>query len=55
VVGEVVAVLERRGMCDDTLVIFTSDNGPESRTPDEEGLTYGIRIISIAAWENCEE
>ena len=37
VVGEVVATLDRSGLSDDTLVIFTSDNGPESRTSDEEG------------------
>ena len=28
-VGEVLSALERGGMADDTLVIFTSDNGPE--------------------------
>ncbi len=37
VVGEIVAALERGGLSEDTLVIFTSDNGPESITPDEEG------------------
>jgi arylsulfatase A len=37
VVGKVVAALERSGLSDDTLVIFTSDNGPESGTHDEEG------------------
>lgn len=37
VVGEIVTALERNGLSDDTLVIFTSDNGPESRTFDEEG------------------
>jgi arylsulfatase A-like enzyme len=29
VVGEVMAALERKGIADDTLLIFTSDNGPE--------------------------
>ncbi len=28
-VGEVMAVLERKGIADETLLIFTSDNGPE--------------------------
>ena len=37
VVGQVDAALESSGLSDDTLVIFTSDNGPESRTHDEEG------------------
>jgi arylsulfatase A len=38
VVGEVLAALERGGIADDTLVIFTSDNGPELRVPDDEGV-----------------
>ncbi|MEZ4861569.1 MAG: arylsulfatase [Caldilineaceae bacterium] len=29
-VGEVMAALERKGLADNTLLIFTSDNGPES-------------------------
>ena len=28
-VGEIMAALERKGIADDTLLIFTSDNGPE--------------------------
>lgn len=38
VVGEVMAALERRGITDNTLIIFTSDNGPERQTPDDEGV-----------------
>lgn len=37
VVGELVAALERAGCRDETLVIFTSDNGPELQMADEEG------------------
>ncbi len=39
VVGEVMAVLERRGIADETLLIFTSDNGPEC-IPAADGGSY---------------
>lgn len=38
VVGQVVEALERTGVRDETLVVFTSDNGPEDRTADDEGV-----------------
>lgn len=38
IVGQVMDTLERTGTMDDTLLIFTSDNGPEDRTPDDEGV-----------------
>jgi len=38
VVGQVVEALERTGQFDDTLIIFTSDNGPERGVPDDEGV-----------------
>lgn len=37
-VGEVMGAVERSGIADNTLIVFTSDNGPESRTPDDEGV-----------------
>jgi len=37
VVGEVVRALEATGQRQNTLIIFTSDNGPEGRTPDDTG------------------
>ena len=37
VAGQIVAALERTGQAEETLVVFTSDNGPEVRTPDDEG------------------
>jgi arylsulfatase A-like enzyme len=39
VVGEIMAALERRGVADNTLLIFTSDNGPEC-APAAAGGSY---------------
>jgi arylsulfatase A len=39
VVGEIMAALERKGIADDTLLIFTSDNGPEC-IPAADGGCY---------------
>ena len=39
VVGQIMAALERRGIADDTLLIFTSDNGPEC-APAADGGSY---------------
>ena len=38
VVGQVMDALDRTGARDNTLLIFTSDNGPEDRTDDDEGV-----------------
>ena len=43
VVGQVYDALERTGQLDNTLLIFTSDNGPEGRTPDDLGAFERIR------------
>ena len=43
VVGQIMMALERTGAADDTLLIFASDNGPEWRTPDDEGVYERIR------------
>ena len=62
VVGQVIDALGRTGLTEDTLLIFTSDNGPEGRTPDDEGVyeriqTYGhfsmgnFRGIKRDLWE----
>ena len=37
VVGKICDALERTGAADNTLLIFTSDNGPEGRTQDDIG------------------
>ena len=41
VVGELLATLDRLGVADNTLVIFTSDNGPETTTVVHMRADYG--------------
>ncbi len=61
IVGRLVAVLEETGQIDDTIVIVTSDNGPEMETwPDAaytpfrcaKGSTWegGVRVPFVVAW-----
>jgi arylsulfatase A-like enzyme len=61
-VGRILATLERLGLAQDTLVIFTSDNGPwlsygdhaGSATPLREGkgtsFEGGVRVPFVARW-----
>lgn len=56
-IGQVVASLERAGLRDDTLIVFSSDNGgprPGSNTPlrDFKGSIYegGVRGCAFANW-----
>ena len=62
VVGQVIDALDRTGLAENTLLIFTSDNGPEDRTSDDEGaytraqrtghFSMGpLRGIKRDAWE----
>lgn len=63
VVGRIVETVDQCGQANDTLVIFTSDNGPENRTSDDEGVyerarrtdhySMGskLRGIKFDAWE----
>ncbi len=44
--GEIIAALQRRGVLDDTLVLFTSDNGPFF-----EGSAGGLKGGKGNAWE----
>jgi arylsulfatase len=60
-VGKVLAELDKLGIADNTIVVFTSDNGPETMTwPDggttpfhgEKGTTWegGFRVPAIVRW-----
>ena len=60
-IGKVLAEIDRLDIADDTIVVFTSDNGPETLTwPDggttpfhgEKGTTWegGFRVPAIARW-----
>ncbi len=42
-VGQIRAALERHGILDDTLIVFTSDNGPWINYGDHAGTTGGLR------------
>jgi arylsulfatase len=61
IVGRIVDALERTGQASDTLVFFTSDNGPEDDTWPDTGHTPfrgakfstwegGVRVPGIARW-----
>lgn len=49
--GEIVAALERCGVADDTLVLFTSDNGPWLSYGDHAGSTGPLREGKGTTWE----
>ena len=66
IVGRLVAVLEETGQLDDTIVLVTSDNGPEMETwPDaaytpfrcSKGSTWegGVRVPAIVTWPGMVE
>jgi len=46
VVGQIFEALELTGTADNTLLIFTSDNGPEDRVPDDIGVYQRTRDYS---------
>ena len=54
-VGQVLAALDRNGMKDDTMVIFTSDNGPVWYDEDVERFGHdssgGLRGMKADGWE----
>ncbi|MEM1449775.1 MAG: sulfatase [Planctomycetota bacterium] len=50
-VGRLCAALERRGVADDTIVIFTSDNGPWLQFGDRGGVAGPLRGGKGTNWE----
>ncbi|HXU31331.1 MAG TPA: sulfatase-like hydrolase/transferase [Thermoanaerobaculia bacterium] len=65
ILGQVRAALDRTGQADDTLIFFTSDNGPENEIPPHghtpfrggKGDTWegGVRVPGIAVWKGMIE
>ena len=50
-IGEVMKALERNGLDNNTLVIFTSDNGPWLNFGNHAGTTGGLREGKGTSWE----
>lgn len=50
-VGEIIKTLEKNGLIENTLVIFTSDNGPWLNFGNHAGSTGGLREGKGASWE----
>lgn len=50
-VGEIVKTLEKQGLRENTLFIFTSDNGPWLRFGNHAGSAGGLREGKGTAWE----
>ncbi len=50
-VGEVMKALKRNGLDKNTLVIFTSDNGPWITFGNHGGTTGGLREGKLTSWE----
>lgn len=50
-VGEIMKALERNGIGNNTLVIFTSDNGPWLNFGNHAGTTGGLREGKGTSWE----
>ena len=50
-VGEILAALKEKGIDDESLVVFTSDNGPWLAWDDQAGSAYPLREGKKTAWE----
>ena len=58
-VGEVRQALQRNGIADNTLLLFTSDNGPERRLGDPQGCGAYERLAqyghaSMGPWRGIK-
>lgn len=50
-IGEVLRAIKDNGLEDNTLVIFTSDNGPETIFGNHGGSAGGLRGSKVTTWE----
>ncbi len=50
-VGQIIETLEKNGLTDNTLVIFTSDNGPWLNYGNHAGSAGGLREGKSTSWE----
>jgi arylsulfatase A-like enzyme len=51
-VGEVLKALDETGLADQTIVVFTSDNGPDTRGPyDKRGQAFPLRAAKATTRE----
>ncbi|MFZ4413917.1 MAG: sulfatase, partial [Bacteroidales bacterium] len=54
-VGQIVAALKKQGILDNTLIIFTSDNGPWLNFGNHAGSTGGLREGKGCSWEGGQK
>jgi arylsulfatase A-like enzyme len=50
-VGEILKALEKNGLSDNTLVVFTTDNGPWLNFGDHAGSAGGLREGKLTTWD----
>ena len=50
-VGQIIDALERNGLTENTLVIFTTDNGPWLNFGDHAGSNGGLREGKLTSWD----
>lgn len=50
-VGEIMKALDKNGIADNTILIFTTDNGPWLNYGNHAGSTHGLREGKTTSWE----
>jgi arylsulfatase len=54
-VGEILKALEKNGLADNTIFIFTSDNGPWISYGNHAGSSGGLREAKLTNWEGGQK